>query len=471
MFNELVVIYIQYFFTLSIIYYFYANSIYLFLLILAFRDLRKSRLQSYQLIKELKNTAPAYAPAISILAPAYNEGKTIIASIKSFLLLNYPNFEVVVINDGSKDDTLEKLIEHFKLYPDDMFQDERVGHAPIRTTYKSLSHPNLTVIDKENGGKADAINAGLALSKHELFCAVDSDSVLESDALLRIALPFFEDPDTTIASGGTIRLVNGSDLEHGRVKKSYLSRHPLILMQNVEYIRAFLCGRVGWNALNATLVISGAFGLFNKEAVLGAGSYNKDSIGEDMELVVRLHRHYTDKVKRPYRIVFIPDPVCWTEAPFDLGSLSRQRVRWQRGLADALAKNSDIFHYRYKALGLVAVPYFYLVELWGPVIELVSWSALIVASCLGILNHDLMFLFFLVGLVYSMFMTLVAILLEELYFRKTSSVREFFWLMTFGVLETFGFRQLTSYWRIKGLWLHMTKKKAIWGEMKRSGLS
>ena len=469
--RDLLIVYTQSFFTLSIAYFFFANSIYFFLLILAFRDLRKNRLQSYLLMNELKSTAPAYAPAISILAPAYNEGKTIVGSVKSFLLLNYPNFEVVVINDGSKDDTLEKLIVNFKLYEENLYQDLRVDHALIRATYKSKSHPNLIVIDKENGGKADAINAGLALAKHPLFCAVDSDSILESDALLRIALPFFEDPEKTVASGGTIRLVNGSDLKHGRVTKAYLSRHPLILMQNVEYIRAFLCGRVGWNALNATLVISGAFGLFNKEAVLGAGAYNKDSIGEDMELVVRLHRYYTETVKKDYRIVFIPDPVCWTEAPSDLGSLSRQRIRWQRGLADTLEKHSAIFSPKYKAVGMLAVPYFYLVELWGPVIELASWIALIVASAVGILNHELMVLFFLIGVVYSMFMTLVSVLLEELYFRKTSSIREFLWLMSFGVIEVFGFRQLTSYWRIKGLWQHLMKKKATWGEMKRTGLN
>lgn len=469
--RELLIIYTQNFFAVSIIYFSFANSIYLFLLILAFRDLRKNRLQSYLLMNELKSTAPAYAPAISILAPAYNEGKTIVGSVKSFLLLNYPNFEVVVINDGSKDDTLEKLITNFKLYPENLYQDLRVNHAEIRATYKSKSHPNLIVIDKVNGGKADAINAGLALSKHPLFCAVDSDSILESDALLRIALPFFEDPEKTIASGGTIRLVNGSDLMHGRVTKAYLSRHPLILMQNVEYIRAFLCGRVGWNAMNATLVISGAFGLFNKEAVLGAGSYNKDSIGEDMELVVRLHRYYTETVKKEYRIVFIPDPVCWTEAPSDLGSLSRQRVRWQRGLADTLERNKSIFSRQYGAVGMLAVPYFYAVELWGPVIELLSWMALILAAFLGILNNEMVVLFFLIGVVYSVFMTLVAVLLEELYFRKTSSIREFLWLMTFGLLEVFGFRQLTSYWRIKGLFLHLRKKKAEWGEMKRTGLS
>lgn len=469
--REILIPFILFIFATGIFYYIFANTIYVLLLILAARDIRINQLQTPLLIEELKATPPAFAPAISVIAPAYNEGKTIVGSIKSFLILNYPIFEIVVINDGSKDNTLQQLKDHFKLYEEPLYQDHRFNHAKIKATYKSTSHPNLIVIDKENGGKADAINAGLAVSRHPLFLAVDSDSMLEDDALLRIALPFFEDPETTIATGGTIRIVNGSRFSHGRVVEPRLSRHPLVLMQNVEYIRSFFCGRVGWNSLNATLVISGAFGLFQKEAVLQAGAYLKESIGEDMELVVRLHRHFTEKVKKPYRIIFLPDPVCWTEAPFELGSLSRQRVRWQRGLADTLAKNKDLFHYRYKAVGLIAIPYFYLVELWGPVIELVSWTVILLAWYFGILNQDLLLLFFLIGIVYGMFMTIAALLIEEIYFRKRSSVREFLWLVLYGFLESFGYRQLTSFWRLKGLWLHLRGSAMVWGEMKRKGLS
>lgn len=461
---------IHVFFYGSICYYTFANTIYFILLLLAFKAVRTSKLETPLLMKILKSTPPAFAPAISVIAPAYNESNSIIGSIKSFLLLNYPSFEIVVINDGSKDDTLQKMITHFKLYQETLFQDTRFTHASIRGTYRSLSHPNLVVIDKENGGKADAINAGLAFAKHPLFCAVDSDSILEEDALLRIALPFFEEPDTTVATGGTIRLVNGSHMSHGRVITPRLERSFLVLMQNVEYIRAFLLGRVGWNSLNSTLVISGAFGLFNKEYVLKAGAYNKHSIGEDMEMVVRLHRYCAEHVK-DYRIIFIPDPVCWTEAPFDLGTLSRQRVRWQRGLADTLFSNLDLFHPKYKAMGLIAIPYYHLVELWGPIIEILCWITLVAAYLLGILNQELLLLFFLIGIVYGIFMTLTAILIEEAYFRKESSVQEFFLNLFFGFIETFGYRQLTSYWRIKGLWMQIRKQKSEWGEMKRKGLS
>lgn len=459
------------FFCLSIFFYVFANLIYTVLLILAFRDLRKNHLQSPLMIKLLQSMPPAFAPGISLLAPAYNEGKSIIASVKSFLTLNYPNFEIIIINDGSKDDSLERLRAHFKLQEEHVVQDHRLQHQSIKAVYRSVTHPHLVVIDKENGGKADALNAGLSVSKFPLFCAVDSDCVLEEDALLRIALPFFEDPERTLATGGNIRVLNGSTVKNGRVVRPKLQFQPLVLFQNVEYIRSFLCGRVGWNALNSTLIISGAFGLFQKEAVIEVGAYDHKSIGEDMELVVRLHRHFTERVKRDYRISYVPDPVCWTEVPFDLGTLSRQRSRWQRGLADTLKANPGLFHHRYGALGLLAMPYFYLVELWGPVIEILSWSFVILGFCLGLLNKDLLWLFFFVGLVYGMFMTLMAVLLEELYYRKGSSVREFLLLFLFGFLETFGYRQLTSYWRLKGLWNHIKGRKHIWGEMKRKGIN
>lgn len=463
---------ILFFFSVSILFYIFANSIYVVLLILAGRAIRRNKLQTPLLIKELKASPPGFAPAISLIAPAYNEGKSIVGAVKSFLLLNYPSFEIVVVNDGSKDDTLQQLIENFKLFETSMFIDPRVEHAPIRACYRSKIHQNLIVVDKENGGgKADAINAGIAVSRFPLFCCVDSDSILEDDSLLRVALPFFEDPERTIASGGTIRVLNGSIISQGRVLKPKLENSFLVLMQNVEYVRAFLCGRVGWNELNATMVISGAFGLFQKEPVVQIGSYLKESIGEDMELVVRLHKHYTQDVKKPYRIVFVPDPVCWTEAPFDLGTLSRQRIRWQRGLADTLDKNRDLLHPRFKALGMLAVPYFYLVELWGPVIEIVCWTFLLMGYCFDLLNGELILVTFLIGIIYGMFMTIAALLIEELYFRKTSSIREFLLNVMAGFVESFGYRQITSYWRLKGLYQHIKGSKMVWGEMKRKGLS
>lgn len=462
---------IQFFFKTSIVFYLFANLTYLVLLVLAFVDIRKSRLKAPLLIKELKATPPAFAPAISLIAPAYNEGKSIVASVKSFLSLNYPNFEIIVVNDGSKDDTKEQMISHFKMFEEEMFQDPRVSHRPIKATYRSSIHPHLIFVDKENGKKADANNAGLAVAKNPIICAVDSDSILEEESLLRIALPFFEDPDLTIASGGTIRVLNGSTTKYGRVVSQRLSREPLVMFQNVEYIRAFLCGRVGWNALESTLVISGAFGLFDRDAVIACGGYDHNTIGEDMELIVRMHRYHREKLDRDYRIVFVPDPVCWTEVPFDLETLKKQRVRWSRGLAETMSVNTSLFHPRYKLLGLYAMPYYFFVELLGPIIELLAWACVGLGLVFGIVNTELILLFFLIGIVFGIFMTIMAIMVEEIYFRKESRIKELFWLTFYGFIETFGYRQLNSYWRLKGLFQHLKKAKSEWGDMKRQGIN
>lgn len=221
----------------------------------------------------MKHRFSIFAPGISVLAPAYNEEATISESIKSFLMLDYPNYVVIVINDGSKDKTLERLKETFLLESDSFFYDGRLSKTTIRGTYRSKLHPNLIVIDKENGGKADALNVGIGFSQLDIFCALDSDSLLETDALSRIVIPFIEDPKRTIASGGTIRIANGSIIKHGRVQKAELAETFLPLMQVIEYTRAFLCGRIGWNAVDATLVISGAFGLFSKQAIQKIGGY------------------------------------------------------------------------------------------------------------------------------------------------------------------------------------------------------
>ncbi len=469
--KEAIITFIQYFFNLSIGYFLFANLTYLLLLVLAFIDIRRSKLKAPLLIKELKAIPPAFAPAISLIAPAYNEGKSIVAAVKSFLSLNYPNFEIIVVNDGSKDDTLLQMITYFKMHPEEVFQDPRVSHKPIKATYRSSIHPHLILVDKENGRKADANNAGVAVAKNPIICAVDSDSILEEESLLRIALPFFEDPDMTVASGGTIRVLNGSTTKYGRVITQRLSREPLVMFQNVEYIRAFLCGRVGWNSIGATLVISGAFGLFNREAVIACGGYDHASLGEDMELIVRLHRYYREKLNRDYRIVFVPDPVCWTEVPSDLATLQKQRVRWSRGLAETLGKNLSLFHPKYKLLGLYAMPYYIFVELLGPIIELLSYFCVIFGFTYGIINKEMILIFFLIGIVFGIFMTIMAIMIEEIYFRKESRLKELLWMTFYALIETFGYRQFNSYWRLKGLWEHFRGNASVWGEMKRKGIT
>lgn len=292
----------------------------------------------------------SFLTPISVLVPAYNEQETIASSVLSLLQLTYPEYEVIVINDGSKDDTLQVLKDSFALTLSSATCPIRLPCQQIRGIYQSSRYPNLKVIDKANGGKADALNAGVNLSRFPLFCGVDADSILQRDSLLRIIRPFLEDPDA-IAAGGTVRIANGCQVKDGLLLKAALPNKLLPQLQIVEYLRGFLFGRLGWSSLNALLIISGAFGLFKKDLVIEVGGYRHKTIGEDMELVVRMHKHMRLQ-KRKYRIYFIPDPVCWTEAPEDLATLAQQRVRWQRGLLESLSANmSLLFHPKSGAVG------------------------------------------------------------------------------------------------------------------------
>ncbi len=455
------------YFKYSIYYYFTVNSIYLILLLMAVISIRK-QMKSRLLIDSMKHRFSVFAPGISVLAPAYNEEATISESIKSFLMLDYPNYEVIVINDGSTDKTLERLAETFFLEKDSFFYDSRLSKTEIRGTYRSKLHPNLIVIDKDNGGKADALNVGIGFSQLDIFCAVDSDSLLETDALARIVVPFIEDPLRTIASGGTIRIANGSVIKHGRVQQAELPRTFLPLMQVIEYTRAFLCGRIGWNAFNATLVISGAFGLFSKQAIQKIGGYLEGSVGEDMELIVRIHRYYRAR-DEDYRVVFVPDPVCWTEAPENIATLRRQRNRWQRGLADTLFKNKDmILNPHFGGLGLFAIPYFFFVELLGPLVELASYATLLIGGLLGVLDRQTLILYFVAGIFYGILMNIAALLMGEIYFPKYPKVRQFLKLILISFLEAFGYRQLNLIWRLEGLYDYWRGNKS-WGKMQRKG--
>lgn len=455
------------FFKWSIYYYFAVNSVYLILLAIAAYSIRQ-QMRSRLLIESLKYRFAVFAPGISVLAPAYNEEATIIESVKSFLMLEYPKHEIVVINDGSKDQTLARLKEAFLLEEANFFYDSRFSKSVIRGMYRSRLHPNLIVIDKENGGKADALNVGIGVAEHNIFCAVDSDSLLETDALTRIVIPFIQEPDRTIASGGTVRIANGSVIKHGRVTQAGLSTKFLPLMQVIEYTRAFLCGRIGWNAFNATLVISGAFGLFSKPAVQKIGGYLEGSVGEDMELVVRIHRHYRDSGE-DYSVVFVPDPVCWTEAPESIRILQKQRNRWQRGLADTLFKNKDmLLNPKYGFLGIFAVPYFFFVELFGPIVELLSIVCLILGATFQFLDHDTMVLYFVAGVFYGILMNIASLLIGEIYFSKYPKISQFATLLAVSLVEAIVYRPMTLWWRLQGLYDYFAGNKS-WGTMSRVG--
>lgn len=449
-----------------LVYFLFVNLLYALLLAAAAWEMRR-HLLSIRGEDRWKVLNSPVTPRITVLAPAYNEAATIDQSLPSLLALHYPNLEVVVVNDGSTDATMAVLREQFELVPVHPIYHRKIAHRPIRALYRSRSHPNLIVADKENGGKADALNAALNLSTGELVCAIDSDTLIESDALQRMVRPFVLGQDV-VAAGGTIRVANSSVVAGGRVVQVNVPRRWLAGVQVVEYLRAFLFGRLGWNRLGGNLIISGAFGLFRRSAVVAAGGYEHATVGEDMELVLRLRRlgYETDG---PHRIDFIPDPVAWTEVPESTRVLNRQRDRWHRGLADVLWRHRTLmFNPRYGAMGLVVFPYFVLVELLAPVVEAVGLLGLVAGLVIGAINWPFAVLFFLVAYVLGVILSVATLALEEWSFRRYAGLGARLRLLLWAVLENIGYRQLTVVWRLRGL-VKFLRGRRDWGTMERRG--
>lgn len=414
-----------------------------------------------------KGAFSGFYPPISVIVPAYNEEATIATTIRSMLQLNYPSFEVIVVNDGSKDRTVEVAIEEFALQPFAEVHRNRIPTKGIRAVYRSVRYPNLRFIDKENGGKADALNAGINASVNPLFCGIDADSILQQDSLVKCVQPFLED-HRTICTGGTIRIANGCEVESGFLTKIGLPRSPLPLVQVVEYLRAFLFGRLGWSPMNALLIVSGAFGIFDREAVVKAGGYSTGTIGEDMELVVRLHRTMIE-ARRPYRITYVPDPICWTEAPETLKVLANQRVRWQRGLAESLSRHRSLLFKRGSgAVGWLSYPYLLAFELFEPLVEVGGLVFFAVSAWFGTIAWAEALLFLALVLILGLLQTVNAILLEEISYRNFRTLPQILLLVSVSFLEAFGYRQLNTWWRLKGLLMWMTRRRQVWGEMTRS---
>lgn len=407
-------------------------------------------------------------PPVSLIVPCYNEQATIATSVRSLLQLEYPEFEIVIVNDGSSDATLDVLVREFALVPFPEAYRVRLRTQPVRSVYRSARHGNIRVIDKQNGGKADALNAGINDARYPLFCSVDADSILSRDSLKRVVEPFLEDADT-VAAGGTVRIANGCTVQEGFLVAPGLPRNPLALVQVIEYLRAFLFGRLGWSPINALLIISGAFGVFRKEAVVEAGGYRTDTLGEDMELVVRLHRQRR-LAGKPCRITFVPDPICWTEAPEDLATLRRQRVRWQRGLAESLALNRGLlFHPKGGTPGWLAFPFMLVFEWFGPVVEVAGYAFMFVAFLLGIVSLQALAVFLFAAIGLGVLLSVNALLLEEISFHIYTRARDTLRLVIAVLIENFGYRQLNSLWRLYGLFRWITGARGDWGKMRRRG--
>lgn len=453
--------------TSILVYFLFVNSFYALLLgsaILEMREhLRRTRGEA-----RWRVLSSSVAPRISILAPAYNEAATVADSVRALLTLSYPNLEIIVINDGSKDDTVGVLQREFDLVPIHPIYRRRIDCKPIEAIYHSRRHAQLLVVHKVNGGKADALNAGLNVATGELVCAMDADTLIEPDALQRMVRPFLFS-DSVVAVGGTIRVANGSQASGGRIVEFSTPTRLLAGLQVVEYLRAFLFGRLGWNRMGGNLVISGAFGLFRLVSVIGVGGYTHDTVGEDMELVLKLRRIGYES-GHPQDVVFVPDPVAWTEVPESLRVLGRQRDRWHRGLADVLVRHRRILgNPKYGALGLVIFPYFVFVELIAPVVELVGIIGLIIGLIIGAINTPFAILFFLVAYGYGMVLTLFTVILDQAAFQRYVTVRDRLLILWYALVENLGYRQLTVLWRLRGMYRYM-QGRTDWGVMERRGI-
>lgn len=442
------------------------NALYCLQLVMALWELSRNRPERRQGL--LWRRYADLSPPISLLVPAFNEEKSIVDSLRSMLSLNYPNFEIVAINDGSKDGTLQAMIEGFGLAPVHRPYEEAVKHKTIRGLYGSPSFPKLLVIDKENGGKSDALNAGINLSRASILCAIDADSILESDALLRAARPFVDDPTRTVAVGGTIRIANGCRIEGGRVTSVGLPTSALGLFQTIEYLRAFLMARLAWSRMKALTIVSGAFGLFRRQVVVAVGGYSHGTVGEDLELIIKIHRYMREKGD-DYAVTFIPEPVCWTEAPESWRVLGRQRSRWQRGALETFFRHTDmLFRPRYGRIGTIGMGHILLVDVIGPPIEVMGYILVPLLWALGYLSIEFMLAYLALTFVFGIFVSVGSLILEEIELKRFPRASDLVILTLVAIAENFGYRQISNFWRIQGLWQYLRGAQG-WGTMTRVG--
>lgn len=428
--------------------------------------------------------AEPLAPGISVLMPAYNEESGIVEAVRAMTSMRYPDFEVVVVDDGSRDATVAVMVEAFDMVevpvvvPDDIPAQGRV----LRTYVSRRGSNNVLLVCKENGGKADALNVGINAARKPLVCMVDADSILDPDALLHVSRPFADDPDHVFASGGVVRIANGSTIRRGRVVDVRMPTAWLPRIQVVEYLRAFMIGRSGWSHVGGLLIISGAFGLFRRDMLSLLGGLATDCIGEDAELVVRMHRWLGDH-DVDGRVVFVSEPVAWTEAPETLSVLRRQRRRWHRGLTEILGRHRGmILRPRYGVVGMVSMPWYVVFELLAPFVETLGLAYLafmlvvvgletggVVAP--GLVDHDLVWLLLVVSVLYAIVLSLVALLVEQLSFRRYRGMRNLLLSVLAALEENLGYRQVNSWWRAEGALQAWRSKPADWGDMQRRGLA
>lgn len=457
--------------------FYYASTMFILYLVLAIisafvltKYSKESKVTNYNEV-----LSSPYAPMVSILAPAYNEELNIYENVKALLSLYYSNYEVVVINDGSGDATLDVVIKEFDMEKADVIVDNKIHCSEIRGVYRSrkASLNNLVLVDKVNGGKADALNAGINVSSGKYFVAIDADCVIDPYALQVLVKPFLADQhgQETIAVGGVIRIANSCVIEGGQLIDIQLPKQLLPLFQVIEYNRSFLMGRLAWTKLNGLLIISGALGMFNREIVVECGGYSRYTVGEDMELVVRMRRYMSEVVKKPYKIDYLPDPLCWTEAPATADILIRQRNRWTRGTIETLFAHWNMFlNPKYGVMGMMSHPFWTFFEWFAPIIEFIGILYFLILALMGHANWATYFTS--LAFIYAFALTLsgISILYDHIVYFKYRKLDMVIRQLLAAAIEPFIYHPIVTYAALRGNWDYFILRKRNWGKMPRAGL-
>lgn len=429
-----------------------------------------TRVKPSQFSLDLWHRYKDLALPVSVVAPAFNEELSIVESVRALLALEYPEHEVIVVNDGSKDSTLATMIEAFDCVPSQREQIAALQHTKIVGVYKSRKHANLLVVDKENGRKADAANAGIGFARTPLVCIIDADSIIEPDGLLRAAEPFMYDTGKMVAVGGAIRIANGCEIRAGSLRKIGVTKAWLPRFQIVEYLRAFLTARVANAEVNTLLLISGAFGVFRRSTLIEIGGYRHDTVGEDLELIVRIHRHMREQ-KREYAIGFVPEIVCWTEAPTTWAGLRNQRARWQQGALETLIRHRRmILNPQYGRIGMFSMFQLVIEDVIGPPAELVGYLVIPAALLLGVMDPVVALVFLCVTVLFGTGLSIGTLALEELQLRRTPSARDLIRVGVAAFVENFGYRQANLVFRLSGIKRHL-RKDTSWAAVPREGFN
>jgi poly-beta-1,6-N-acetyl-D-glucosamine synthase len=462
--------------TLELLIFFYASMIFMAYMVTSF--ISNNAVMKYKELTEKLDfdglLSSPLAPSISIVAPAYNETLSIVDNIRSLLSMRYANFTLIVVNDGSKDDTLQRGIDAYDLELIDYEYDMKIDTKPVRGVYKSRNPAfgKLIFVDKVNGGKADAINVGINISDADYFACIDVDCILEPDAFLKLVRPIMmESEKRVVAVGGIVWLTNDSIIESGKIVQINAPNSFIARIQVVEYIRAFLLGRTAWTNANGLILISGAMGLFERKLALEIGGYNHKTVGEDFELVVRMHRVMRER-KEPYLVSYAPEPLCWTEAPSSFNILSKQRNRWTRGSIDTLKLHKEMFfNPKYGLIGMLSYPYWFFAEWMAPLLEFFGMFFFLITSILGLVNWSFFLLLTIFVYAFSVFFSTYAIFTQELSYFKYESKKDVWKLFLTILCEPFYYHPRIVWWAIKGNYDFFVKKSHGWGEMVRTGFA